>query len=66
LPPPHQRPLSNVKIPFVWAFYYLKNDFTILNALRDILVRGGDTKNNAAIVGGLIGATQLGSKNHGF
>ena len=37
---PHERPISNVKIPFVWAFYYLKNNFSFEDALRDIIKRG--------------------------
>ena len=58
LPHPHERPISNIKISFVWAFFYLKNekDFTLKEALRDILARGGDTRSNAAIVAGLLGA----------
>lgn len=55
-PAPHERPISNVKVSFVWAFYYLKNNYTFERALRDIVKRGGDTSANAAIVGGLIGA----------
>ncbi len=56
LPAPHDRPLSNIKIPFVWAFYYLKNDFGFEDAIRDIISRGGETSINAAIVGALLGA----------
>ena len=57
---PHERPISNVKVGFVWAFYYLKNEFTFKDALQSIISKGGDTASNAAIVGGLIGAA------HGF
>jgi ADP-ribosylglycohydrolase len=45
-----------LKIAFVWAFYYLKNEITYSEALKDILLQGGDTDTNAAIVGGLLGA----------
>ena len=41
----------------MWAFYYLKNDYGYEAAIRDIIKRGGDVKANAAIVGGLIGAS---------
>jgi len=50
--------IGNLKIAFVWAFYYLKNNFTYRAALKNILLRGGDTDTNAAIVGGLLGASQ--------
>jgi len=40
----------------VWAFYYLKNNYAYTAAIEDILLRGGDTDTNAAIVGGLLGA----------
>jgi ADP-ribosyl-[dinitrogen reductase] hydrolase len=45
-----------LKIAFVWAFYYLKNETTYSEALKEILLQGGDTDTNAAIVGGLLGA----------
>ncbi len=56
LPDPNLRPISYIKIAFCWSFYYLKQNFTFENAIRDIISRGGDTSMNAAIVGGLIGA----------
>ncbi len=40
----------------MWAFYYLNKQTSYNDALRDILLRGGDTDTNAAIVGGLLGA----------
>jgi ADP-ribosyl-[dinitrogen reductase] hydrolase len=46
----------HLKVPFVWAFYYLKNEWSFQDALKDILLQGGDTETNAAIVCGLIGA----------
>lgn len=42
----------------MWAFFYLKNEFSYQDALRDILMRGGDTDTNAAIIGGLLGASE--------
>jgi ADP-ribosylglycohydrolase len=56
MPDPNYRPISFIKIAFCWAFYYLKNNFSFEDAIRDIISRGGDTSINAAIVGGLIGA----------
>ena len=56
LPIPHYRPVSYVKVPILWALYYLKNCTKYDDALKDILSRGGETSMNAAIVGGLIGA----------
>jgi ADP-ribosylglycohydrolase len=40
----------------MWSFYYLKNETVFEEAMKDILIRGGDTDTNAAIIGGLIGA----------
>lgn len=48
--------IGHLKIAFMWAFYYLKNDISYYDALFDILIRGGDTDTNAAIIGGLLGA----------
>ena len=45
-----------VLIAFSYAFFYLKNDYTYEDSIRDMLLRGGDTDTNAAIVGGLLGA----------
>ena len=42
----------------MWAFYYLKCETSYEAALKDILMKGGDTDTNAAIVGGLLGAYQ--------
>jgi hypothetical protein len=61
MPKPHYRPISYIKIPILWAFYYLKKDYEYEAAIKDIVNRGGDTHANAAIVGGLIGAS-CGSK----
>ena len=56
MPDPEKRPVSNLKIPLLWGFYYLKNEFTFETALKDIIRKKGDTDNNAAIVGALLGA----------
>ena len=58
LPIPHYRPLSYIKVSILWAFYYLKHDFTFDKAVRSIISKGGDTQANAAIIGGLIGASR--------
>jgi ADP-ribosyl-[dinitrogen reductase] hydrolase len=36
----------------------LKNEYSLQDALREILKKGGDTSSNAAVVGGLIGAAR--------
>ena len=58
MPVPHYRPISYVKTAILWSLYYLRKDSTFEEAVKDIISRGGDTKNNAAIVGGLIGAAK--------
>ena len=57
MPIPHYRPQSYIKTPLLWSFYYLRKNSTLEEAVVDIITRGGDTRSNAAIVGGLIGAT---------
>ena len=57
LPRPDRDRPGHLKIAFIWAFYYLKNNWRYMDALKDILLRGGDTDTNAAIVGGLLGAS---------
>ena len=57
MPKPHYRPTTYIKTGLLWAFYYLKYSFSYEEAVKDIISRGGDTRSNAAIVGGLIGAT---------
>lgn len=56
LVPASPKKIGHLKIAFVWAFYYLKNEWTYDDAIRDMLLQGGDTDTNAAIVGGLLGA----------
>jgi ADP-ribosyl-[dinitrogen reductase] hydrolase len=58
LPIPHYRPISYVKVSILWAFYYLKHDFTFNDAVKHIISKGGDTQANGAIIGGLIGASR--------
>ena len=38
--------------------HFLKNEYSLQDALREILKKGGDTSSNAAVVGGLIGAAR--------
>jgi hypothetical protein len=57
MPIPHYRPISYIKVPILWAFYYLKNDYTYEQAMNDIIKKGGDVHANASIVGGLLGAS---------
>ena len=52
-----------MKIAFAYAFYYLRkageegvSPDLFVDTMRAILLEGGDTDTNAAIVGGLIGA----------
>jgi ADP-ribosyl-[dinitrogen reductase] hydrolase len=56
MPVPHYRPVSYIKISILWALNYLRNNVTYEVAIKDIISRGGDTRSNAMIVGGLIGA----------
>ena len=56
MPKPHYRPLTYLKTALLWAFYYLKKEFTFEEAMKDIIERQGDTDTNAAVVGGLLGA----------
>jgi hypothetical protein len=49
-------PTSYIKKAFLWSLFYLKNNNTHEIAVKDVILRGGDIKSNAAIVGGLIGA----------
>ena len=57
MPKPHFRPITYVKIPILWAFYYLNKEYSYEDAIRDIISKGGVVSANAAIVGGLIGAS---------
>ena len=45
-----------IKHAFIYAFYHLYHNTDYTNALRHVLLAGGDTDTNACIVGGLIGA----------
>ena len=48
--------MSYFMIAFTHSFYYLLHDYTYEDAIKRMLLKGGDTDTNAAIVGGLIGA----------
>ncbi|GIQ86240.1 ADP-ribosylation/Crystallin J1, partial [Kipferlia bialata] len=45
-----------VKHAFTLAFFMVKNKVPFEQAMHDVLILGGDTDTNAAIVGGLLGA----------
>jgi ADP-ribosyl-[dinitrogen reductase] hydrolase len=53
---PVHKLIGFLMIALQFAFYYLKHNFTYEHAMRDILIREGDTDTNAAIVCGLLGA----------
>jgi len=48
------------KIAFTYAMYYLKKGFEYIDAIKDMLKRGGDTDTNCCIIGAVLGAL------HGF
>ncbi len=51
--------IGHVRYGFCLAFYFLQNpEITFEQALRETLLKGGDTDTNAAIVGGLVGCYQ--------
>ena len=59
MPNPSERPMRHIRISFIWALYYLKNNYSYEKAIEDIISRGGNMRMNAAIVGGLVGAATL-------
>ena len=51
--------IGHVRWGFALAFYFLQNpEITFEQAIRETLLKGGDTDTNAAIVGGLVGCYQ--------
>lgn len=54
--------IGHIKNAFIYAFNYFLLDFTYVEAIKSILLAGGDTDTNACIAGGLIGASE-GFKN---
>ncbi len=58
MPDPNNEPINHIKIPFLWSLYYLRKNLTYDEAVKDIISKGGDSRSNAAIIGGLIGATK--------
>jgi ADP-ribosylglycohydrolase len=58
MPIPHYRPINYIKTAILWSLFYLRKGSTYEEAVKDIILRGGDTRNNAAIVGALMGAAQ--------
>ena len=59
MPIPSERPMRHIKISFLWSMYYLKNNYSCKNAIKDVISKGGDLRTNAAVVGGLIGAASI-------
>ncbi len=57
MPELHERPISYIKNSLLWSLNLLKHNYTFEDAIKKILEKGGDTMANAAIVGGLIGAS---------
>lgn len=45
-----------VKWGFIQAIFYLRNNTPYETAIKEVLIRGGDTDTNAAIVGSVLGA----------
>jgi hypothetical protein len=39
MPKMHYRPISYLKTALLWAFYYLKKEYTFEQAMRDIINR---------------------------
>jgi len=48
--------IGYVKWGFIQAIYYLRNNTPYEIALKEVLLRGGDTDTNGAIIGGILGA----------
>ena len=51
-----KKKIGGALIAFSYAFFYLKNNISYKEALENVLLQGGDTDTNAAIVWGLLGA----------
>lgn len=45
-----------VKWAFIQTIYYLRNNISYETAIKEVLMRGGDTDTNACICGGVLGA----------
>jgi ADP-ribosylglycohydrolase len=56
MPIPHYQPVNYIKVSFLWSLNYLMRGFSFEDAIKDMISRGGDTRSNAGIVGGLFGA----------
>jgi ADP-ribosyl-[dinitrogen reductase] hydrolase len=48
--------IGHVRYGFVLAFHFLRQTTSFEDAIRQTLMKGGDTDTNAAIVGGMVGA----------
>lgn len=38
MPKAHERPVSYLKTPLLWAFYYLKHEYTLNRALKEMIM----------------------------
>ena len=56
MPLPNERPITYLKTALLWSFYYLKNEWSFHDAIKDIIAKQGDVEINAAVVGGMLGA----------
>jgi len=56
MPVPHYRPISYIKTALLWSLFYLRKNVTYEEAVKNMISKGGDTRMNAGLVGGLIGA----------
>jgi hypothetical protein len=48
---------SEIRFIFGWSLFYLRHNYSLNDALNDIVKKGGNIMANATIVGGLIGAS---------
>ena len=56
--PDAKKNIGWIKIAFIYAADYLNSERSFEQSMKDILLLGGDTDTNAAIVGGIIGASE--------
>ena len=54
---PAGKHIGYIMIAFEYSFFYLNKKYDYQDAIKAILLKGGDTDTNACIVGGLIGAS---------
>lgn len=56
LPKASGQHIGDLRIAFAWSLYFLLNFQGYDKCMREVLILGGDTDTNAAIVGGMVGA----------